>query len=157
MHVPNPIPPASSHSPYMIGSMSISPILMATMIYLFIIQQSSNPGPTAQHTKQQASQHWSNPHLWQAHVTKSWKSCARWTMAIIQQLWNTAWDLITHWNVESPLLGSGLPIIRWTAHPYPPSLHRTPFLLMALVSTVIWQIPQFSNPICYHRILSGRE
>jgi len=36
-------------------------------------------------------------------------SCFHWTIAIIQKLWNTAWDLLTHWNIEIPWTGLGLP------------------------------------------------
>jgi len=32
---------------------------------------------------------------------KTRKSCYRWIAAIIQRLWNTAWDLLAHHNVES--------------------------------------------------------
>jgi len=46
----------------------------------------------------------------QAQQVKSRKSCSRWTTAIIQCLWNTAWDLLTHRNVEI------LPSRVWPAH-----------------------------------------
>ncbi len=41
---------------------------------------------------------------------KTRKSCYRWLVAIIQRLWNTAWDLLAHRNVDSLSPGPGLPI-----------------------------------------------
>jgi len=36
-------------------------------------------------------------------------SCFCWTMAIIKKFWNTAWDLLAHWNIKLPGAGLGLP------------------------------------------------
>jgi len=98
-HIPKLIIPAPPQSPQLLGSTSISPVMMAIMIYLFVVQRSCNPGPAAPHTTPEAFRHWSNPR--QVHAMKPGKSCVRWTTAIIRHLWNIAWDLLAHRNVES--------------------------------------------------------
>jgi len=45
---------------------------------------------------------WQHQHFIQlAQHTKTCKSSYHWTAAFIQHLWDTAWDLLTHRNVES--------------------------------------------------------
>jgi len=144
MNITHPTLPAPPHSSHPISLLSTSPILMATMVYLFLVQQLSNPGPKASFTLPQALQHWSNPPLCQIHVMKSQKSCLWWTLAIIQQLWHTAWDLIAHQNVESPVLGSGLPTTRGLFILIHSPCTEAP--VMAHTSIVIWQNSKFSNP-----------
>jgi len=36
---------------------------------------------------------------------KTRKSCQCWHIALIQWQWDNAWDLTTHWNIESPVAG----------------------------------------------------
>jgi len=75
--------------------------------------QSNNPDFEAPPLRQflEGDRHW-NYHRpsRQAQPVKSQKSCSRWTTAIIQRLWDTAWDLVTHRNVEI------LPSRVWPAH-----------------------------------------
>jgi len=43
------------------------------------------------------------------HIVKTRKSCYRWITTVIQQAWNTAWDLTMHQNVEGECLGLAYP------------------------------------------------
>jgi len=68
--VSNTIPPATSPSPHSIGCKSTSHVLMAIMIYLFLVQQSSKPGPAAPHTTTPVPQQWNNSHPHQVCMMK---------------------------------------------------------------------------------------
>jgi len=101
--VPNTTLPSTVPSSHLIGCKSTSLVLMAIRIYLFLVQQPSKPGPAAPHTMTPVLQHWSNSHPHQVCMMKIQQSGFRWTVAIIQRLWNTAWDLIAHRNEDSPV------------------------------------------------------
>jgi len=68
--VSNTIPPATFPSPHLIGCKSTSPVLMAIAIYLFLVQQSSKPGPVAPHTTTPVLQQWNNSHPHQVRMMK---------------------------------------------------------------------------------------
>jgi len=101
--VPNTTLPSTVPSSHSIGCKSTSLVLMAIRIYLFLVQQPSKPGPAAPHTTTPVLQHWNNSHPHQVRMMKIQQSGFRWTVAIIQRLWNTAWDLIAHRNEDSPV------------------------------------------------------
>ncbi len=107
-HPISSVPLHTSHSCALKRNISI---LVAMMIYLLLAQQSSNTGSATQYVTSLATQQRTNPWLRKVPVVKSWKLCSCQTRAIIQHLWDTAWDLITQQNVESCLSGSGLPTI----------------------------------------------
>jgi len=55
------------------------------------------------------------------------KSYRRWISAIIQKRFDTAWDLLTHRNIEHRGLGSGQPLVKWITSHHPtvmPAIHR---------------------------------
>jgi len=150
-HASNLTPPAPSHTPQLIAPMSNNSVLLAIMIYILLVQQSSNTGPAAQHINPPATWHWSNPQLHLAQVVKSqeyapkgqWPSSSNYGIQPGTLLLTRMWKIVS---------GFGLPTTKWTNNCYPLPLHRTPSQLMAHVFTVNQQIPQFSNPLCYHRI-----
>jgi len=53
-----------------------------------------------------------------AKLTKSHKSSCHWTMALILLLWNTAWDLLTHRNVEKLLAWAPAPTRHYRCRPH---------------------------------------
>jgi len=58
-------------------------------------------------------------------LTKSCKSSCHWTMALLLLLWNTAWDLLTHQNVEKLPAGARSAPTRLdatVASPIPPAV-----------------------------------
>jgi len=58
-----------------------------------ILAPSGNPSKTAQ---------WYHPAYEFAKTPmKNCKSCLHWSITIIQHIWNTAWDLLTHHNMET--------------------------------------------------------
>jgi len=111
-----PLAPVPYHNS--LAPMGTSFIWAAMMIYLFLAQLSSHKGSATPYTQSSLTLQWTNPQVSQGQVVKSRKLCSRWTTAIIQQLWDTAWDLLTHHNVESHTSGFGQPIIRRTTNPY---------------------------------------
>jgi len=154
-YVSNTTPSDLPHMPQSIALIGTSSILMATMIYLFIVQQSCKTGSAAPFATPPAPQHWSSPRLHPAPVVKSQKSCFWWTRAIIQRKWDTAWDLTTHWNVESCRSGLGWPTIKWNAQ-------STFCAQNALCQWPMYSLSfdrlasQLSNQTRYHSISNGR-
>jgi len=131
MEAPNPFPPARPHF-----SHPINPVLMATMVYLFLAQRLSYLEHMEPYTIPPLCSTWNYVHQGQAFAMKFRKSSLRWTRAIIQQLWNIAWDLLAHQNEENTEFGSGQPSTRWIVHLNLISLNRTASTPRALVSTV---------------------
>jgi len=91
------------------------------------------------------SLHWPWHYPWSVKdkPAKSRKSCAHWIAAIIQLLWHTAWDLLTHRNVEISLIWV------WPAH-YICRMHPTQQCTAATIcgpSTLynLCRIPQVGN------------
>ncbi len=111
-------------TPQLMAITGTSSMLMAILIYLFMVQQSSTTGPAAPLATPPAPWHWNSPRQHTTSVVKSQKSCYRWTGAIIQQQWDTAWDLTAHWNMVSCRTGLGLPNIKWNINFHPLPLHR---------------------------------
>jgi len=149
------LPPASMTPPS--PNTLTRPSFAQTVILIYLLYtQQSNTGPTEKFITSLATQHWSNPHICPEQVVKSQKSCFCWTRAIIKQLWDTAWDLITHQNVESGLFGFGLPTIKWKVTLYPLHSYRLSSMWMTSAPTVFWQLSQLRNPICYHSSKSVR-
>jgi len=112
-------------TPQLMAVTGTGSMLMAILIYLFMVQQSSTTGPAAPLATPPAPRHQNSPRQHTTSVVKSQKSCYRWTGAIIQRRWDTAWDLTAHWNVESHRTGLGLPNIKWNISFNPLSLHGT--------------------------------
>jgi len=83
-----------------IGPMFTRFILAVIWIYLWSISPSGATKAEAQHFSSPVIGYRRNPQPSQIHVALSRKSCLRRTKAIIQRLWDTAWDLLTHRNVE---------------------------------------------------------
>jgi len=78
----------------------------AVLIYLFLDQQSSGAeSVTLPLMKPSAKcRYWKHQCQSQPTTIKSQKSCIWWTTAIIQRLWDTAWDLLTYRNIENKAL-----------------------------------------------------
>jgi len=128
---PTLLPPAPPMKTTMLNApSSISCARAAILIYLFFTLQSSNMGYTEKLIPSSVTWYW-NQQPRPLHFAKSWKSCYRWTMTIIQRAWDTAWDLTTHRNVERWSPGRGQPIIQWTVTFYLIPPHRIPSLLLA--------------------------
>jgi len=69
---------------------------------------------------------------------KTRKSCQRWSQAIIQRQWDTAWDLTTHRNIED--VGSWV----WPTRPKPYcNQHRQllPIFQYTMPTTVMASVP----------------
>jgi len=94
--------PSTPHLPALPSALSFLAAIMV-MVYLHFTQQSSSHRCVATPINEiPIGSRYGNcpqPLCWVQSV-KSWKSCSCWITAIIQQLWDTAWDLTTHWNVE---------------------------------------------------------
>jgi len=87
-------------------------VLMAIVIYLLLVHGSSHPEPMA--PQPNLPVHWYG-NYWRyrlASVIQTRKSCCRRTTVIIQRMWDTAWDLLAHRNVDSCSFGLASP------HPY---------------------------------------
>jgi len=136
VHKLNPISLAPMTSPKRIISMRPSLTRTVILIYLLYIQQ-SNTRPSEKFITSLVNQNQSHPQS-PNHIVKSWKSCFHWMMEIIKWLWDTAWDLITYWNVESGIVGFGLPTIMWKAT-----------LSASLIKTLL-----FVNGFCPHCLLT---
>jgi len=76
-------------------------VVMAAIMEYLLLSQSFNPGSTASTLLSAGYRYW-NHHRppSQAQLGKSQTSYFRWITAIIQQAWDTAWDLTTYRNVE---------------------------------------------------------
>jgi len=76
-------------------------VVMAAILEYLLLSQSFNPGSTASTLLSAGYRYW-NHHRppSQAQLGKSQTSYFRWITAIIQQAWDTAWDLTTYRNVE---------------------------------------------------------
>jgi len=133
----NSLPPAPSNTPPPIAPKSTSPIWTAPLMLVLLALQSSSTGTAGMPITPPATQHWRNSRLCRIPVVKSWKSCGRMTMAIIQRLWDTAWGLISHRNVESCCSGFGLPTPMGKVTSYPLPAYRPSSPLPAHVLTVI--------------------
>jgi len=107
--VPHPNSSAPFPKPQPPATMRNNLVPLAIMIYILLVQHSNNTGPAAQLSNSPATRHWRYSRLRLALVVKTRKSCSQRTMAIIQRLWDTAWDLTTHQNVESVPLGLACP------------------------------------------------
>ena len=121
-------------------------VVMAAILEYLLLSQLCSPGSTASSLLPAGYQYWN--HHWppcQAQLVKSQTSYFRWITAIIQQGWDTAWDLITYQNVEI------MPVRVWPTHQsivvHPPLLlsKECRTLSAALVLTVNWQSSQFKN------------
>jgi len=80
---------------------------------------------------------WHHPRSVRKLTIKSQKSFLHWIASIIQLKWNTAWDLLTHRNVELPYGWV------WPAHTFADSIHQSPHdnsaqppLFLAFVPTI---------------------
>jgi len=90
-------------TPQLPTPLSTLSVLVAIMVYLLLTQQSSSHGNVTTPITEipirlrYGNYQWS---LFWVQSMKSQKSCSHWITIIIQQLWDTTWDLTTHWNVE---------------------------------------------------------
>jgi len=105
---PNPPLPCQPPTPHSISPMRTF-ILATIWLYLRLISPSSPTKWAAKHISPPVTKHRHHPRPSQIQVAKSRKSCCRWTKAIIQQIWDTAWDLTTHRNVEDTFEGLAYP------------------------------------------------
>ncbi len=134
--VPHLTTPAPAPRPPPSASTRNNSVLLAIMIYILLFQHSSNTKSETQLHESPATRQCSYSQLRPATAVKTRKSCVRRTMAIIQRLWDTAWDLTTHRNVESVSLGSASHNLdEWKLLSI--SLHRISSVQTALASTVL--------------------
>jgi len=110
VHLPTPCSPAHKKIPRPSAPRSNNFVRAALVVYLFLAWPSSN----IRHTEKLCTPPLVNrfPHPRLVHNVKTRKSCYRWTTTVIQQAWNTAWDLTTHRNVEGAGLGLAYPYVR---------------------------------------------
>jgi len=96
-HTPNPHPPDPVNLPHQIAPnpKSSSHAWIAILMYL-LFPKNSDTGSTKMPITLPVTRHWNHSQLRSEHVVKSRKSCSRWTTAIIQHIWDTAWDLTAH-------------------------------------------------------------
>jgi len=156
--VPHLIPSTPYPKPQLTAPMQNNLVPLAVMIYILLVLKPSNTRTAAQHINPPTTWHWSSSWLHPASAVQTQKSCSCRTMAIIQWLWDTTWDITTHWNVECCPPGFGQPTTKRTANCYLLPSHRTPSLQIALISTIHWQPSQFCNPLGYQEIqFNGRQ
>jgi len=117
VHKPNLIPRTSMTFPKWMTSTRLILARMVILISILYIWQ-SNTRSSKKFITSPVNRKLRHPQS-SAHVVKSWKSCFCWMTEIIKRLWDTAWDLITHRNVESGIVGLGLPTIMWKVTLYP--------------------------------------
>jgi len=137
----NTTPSVLPHTSPSVASIGSNSMQMAIMIYLFLVQQFDDSGPAApQVTSTAPWRHWSSQRLHPVPVVKSRKSCSRWTTALIQRQWDTAWDLTTHRNVESFRFGLGLPTITDSCSIHFPCM-KCVHSYWPMAPTACWQFP----------------
>jgi len=105
---PSPIIAILPHTPQCIPSTGATPLSkMAELLIQIIIQLCAQSFKESGFEAQKLTpptvprSHW--PHhqpTGSNQPEKSWRSCHRWTIAVIQKLWDMAWDLLAHQNVE---------------------------------------------------------
>jgi len=125
-HTPDPHPPAPANLPHQIAPNPKSSSLTWIVILMYLrFPKNNDTRSTEMPITSSVIQHWNHSQLCSEHVVKSQKSCSCWTMALIQHLWDTTWDLTAHWNVESHLQGLAPPTIKWKATPLSTSCSQT--------------------------------